>query len=130
MTNRRRTLKHLLLVAGTGLLIQACGSGEQVGDTKDSPVTVPFSPAPDDEWELVWSDEFDGETLNLNNWGYDIGDGSDRGLERWGNNEQQWYTDQNTTVSLRVDLEPGKPFSLHDQITQRQTFPPIAVVFF
>ena len=99
MINRRRTLKHLLLVAGTGLMIQACGSGEQVGDTKDSPITAPFSPPPDEEWTLVWSDEFSGDTLDLNNWGYDLGDGSDRGLERWGNNEQQWYTDQNTSVS-------------------------------
>ncbi len=99
MTNRRRTLKHLLLLASTGLFLSACGGGDSVGDTKDSPVTEPFSPAPAEEWELVWSDEFDGDSLNPNNWGYDLGDGSDRGLERWGNNEQQWYTDQNATVS-------------------------------
>lgn len=99
MTYRRRTLKHVLLLAATGLFLSACGGGDSVGDTKDSPETPPFFPAPEEEWELVWSDEFDGDTLNTANWGYDLGDGSDRGLERWGNNEQQWYTDQNTTVS-------------------------------
>ena len=52
MTYRRRTLKHLLLVAGTGLMISACGGGDSVGDTKDSPVTEPFFPAPEEEWEL------------------------------------------------------------------------------
>ncbi|MDM7860386.1 glycoside hydrolase family 16 protein [Alteromonas sp. ASW11-36] len=99
MTYRRRTLKHVLLLATTGLFLSACGGGDSVGDTKDSPETPPFFPAPEEEWELVWSDEFDGDTLNTANWGYDLGDGSDRGLERWGNNEQQWYTDQNASVS-------------------------------
>lgn len=98
MTDRRRTLKHVLLVAITGAFISACG-GDKVGDTKDSPITEPFTPAPAEEWEMVWSDEFDGDTLDLTRWGYDLGDGSDRGLDRWGNNEQQWYTDQNTSVS-------------------------------
>lgn len=98
MTDRRRTLKHVLLVAITGAFISACG-GDKVGDTKDSPITAPFTPAPAEEWEMVWSDEFDGDTLDLARWGYDLGDGSDRGLDRWGNNEQQWYTDQNTSVS-------------------------------
>ncbi|MFC3096038.1 glycoside hydrolase family 16 protein [Alteromonas sediminis] len=99
MTNRRRTLTHALLIASTGLFLTACGGGDTVGDTKESPVTAPFYPEPTEEWELVWSDEFDGDALNTSNWGYDLGDGSDRGLERWGNNEQQWYTDQNTSVS-------------------------------
>ncbi|WP_100658585.1 glycoside hydrolase family 16 protein [Alteromonas flava] len=98
MINRRRTLKHGLLLAFTGLAIASCG-GDKVGDTKDSPVTEPFFPAPAEEWELVWSDEFDGDSLSAANWVYDLGDGSDRGLDRWGNNEQQYYTDQNTTVS-------------------------------
>lgn len=46
---------------------------------------------------LVWSDEFDTNTLNTNNWSYDIGVG-DNG---WGNGEAQFYTDapSNVTVS-------------------------------
>ena len=28
---------------------------------------------PGDEWELYWSDEFDGNTLNLDNWSYEVG---------------------------------------------------------
>ncbi|WP_420459627.1 family 16 glycosylhydrolase [Neolewinella sp.] len=49
--------------------------------------------------ELVWSDEFDGKTLNLDNWRYELGDGCDRGLCGWGNNELQTYREENTTVS-------------------------------
>jgi beta-glucanase (GH16 family) len=35
-------------------------------------------------WNLVWADEFDGATLDLSKWSYQIG-GS------WGNNELQYY---------------------------------------
>ncbi|MEL0066744.1 MAG: glycoside hydrolase family 16 protein [Gammaproteobacteria bacterium] len=98
MTNRIRSLTHLLLIAFMGIFIAACG-GDKVGDTKDPVVTAAFYPDPAEEWALVWSDEFDGDSLDLTKWGYDLGDGSDRGLERWGNNEQQYYTDANTTVS-------------------------------
>jgi beta-glucanase (GH16 family) len=38
--------------------------------------------------ELVWSDEFAGPNINLNNWTYDIGGGG------WGNNEYEYYTDR------------------------------------
>ncbi|MCA9256927.1 MAG: glycoside hydrolase family 16 protein, partial [Phycisphaerales bacterium] len=42
--------------------------------------------------QLIWSDEFDGTTLNANNWSYQLGDGSQYGLAGWGNNELQYYT--------------------------------------
>jgi beta-glucanase (GH16 family) len=44
---------------------------------------------------LVWSDEFDGATLDPDNWENQIGDGSAYGLPPgWGNNELQYYTDR------------------------------------
>lgn len=98
MINRTRSLIYVLLIAFTGLFIASCG-GDSVGDTKDTIETAPFYPEPAEEWQLVWSDEFDTETLDLSKWGYDLGDGSDRGLQGWGNFEQQWYTNQNATVS-------------------------------
>ena len=45
---------------------------------------------------LIWSDEFGGSALNLNQWTYDIGQG-DWG---WGNNEQQYYTNSSSNVSV------------------------------
>ena len=50
--------------------------------------------------ELIWSDEFDGTELNLNNWEYMIGDGSAYGIPGWGNNELQYYTDQPNNISV------------------------------
>ena len=77
-------------------LLAGCGGG---GDTAKSPVTEPFYPAAEDEWELVWSDEFDGSALDGANWEAQVGDGSEFGLDRWGNNEQQWYLAENATVA-------------------------------
>lgn len=40
------------------------------------------------DWNLVWSDEFNGSSLNSANWMAEIGTGSGG----WGNNELQYYT--------------------------------------
>ena len=47
-------------------------------------------------WTLIWSDEFNGNTLDNNKWGHDVGTGSQYGLWGWGNGELQFYQSQNT----------------------------------
>ncbi|GGF86787.1 hypothetical protein GCM10010912_35080 [Paenibacillus albidus] len=47
-------------------------------------------------WNLAWSDEFDGTSLNTSNWTAEIGTGSGG----WGNNELQYYT--NRAQNLQV----------------------------
>ena len=47
-------------------------------------------------WTLVWSDEFNGTSLDRSVWNYDIGTG-DWG---WGNGEVQYYTDKADNVSV------------------------------
>ncbi|MFK7935532.1 MAG: family 16 glycosylhydrolase [Saprospiraceae bacterium] len=49
------------------------------------------TPASYDGMELVWADEFQADALNLDDWGFDIG----RGNNGWGNNELQYYTEDN-----------------------------------
>ncbi len=50
-------------------------------------------------WKLVWADEFDGDTLNTTKWSYMIGDGTDYGIPGWGNNELQYYQEENVQVA-------------------------------
>ncbi|NIB42631.1 glycoside hydrolase family 16 protein [Pseudomaricurvus alkylphenolicus] len=50
-------------------------------------------------WTLVWRDEFDGDSLNLNNWHVQTGDGTEYGIPGWGNNELQWYQAENLLVA-------------------------------
>ncbi|SFU30412.1 Glycosyl hydrolases family 16 [Pustulibacterium marinum] len=50
-----------------------------------------------DYTNLVWSDEFDVDGApNADNWSYNLGTG-DSG---WGNNEQQYYTDDSDNISV------------------------------
>ena len=49
--------------------------------------------------KLIWSDEFDGNTLNTSNWSYQLGDGCSINLCGWGNNELQWYKEENVQVA-------------------------------
>ena len=45
-------------------------------------------------YALVWQDEFNGSSLNTSLWNYEIG----RGSNGWGNNELQYYRQENATV--------------------------------
>jgi len=54
----------------------------------------PAAPEEIERWELAWSDEFDGDTINPENWLYDTGAGG------WGNNELQSYTDRDENARL------------------------------
>ena len=40
------------------------------------------------KWVQVWSDEFDGGSIDRSKWHYDIGNSG------WGNNELEYYTDR------------------------------------
>ena len=50
-------------------------------------------------WELVWSDEFDGSSLDTAKWNIQTGDGTAEGIPGWGNNELQSYQAGNISVS-------------------------------
>ena len=56
-----------------------------------APLTGPDSPL-DYAIDLVWADEFTGDQLNVGNWNHDIGGG-------WGNNESQYYKEENVNLS-------------------------------
>ncbi len=50
-----------------------------------------------DDWDLVWNDEFDGNAVNTDYWVFETGDGCPN-LCGWGNNEWQYYREQNAWV--------------------------------
>lgn len=97
-------MKKIVLIVTTfvlGLGLIACESGTDDpgtgGSTGSGPVTQPTDEFckeinntyvyEDLDYTLVWSDEFDGTELNLSDWTHEIGGNG------WGNNELQYYTD-------------------------------------
>jgi len=61
------------------------------GEEEVTPDMGYVTPLSYDGWELVWHDEFDGNTINSDNWVFETGDGCPD-LCGWGNNELQ-FTD-------------------------------------
>lgn len=57
-----------------------------VGKTTKAPAPTAFS-------TLVWSDEFNGTSVNTSNWTFETGGGG------WGNNEKEYYQAANATVA-------------------------------
>jgi beta-glucanase (GH16 family) len=51
------------------------------------------------DWNIVWSDEFNGPTVNSSVWTYDIGNNSG-----WGNSELEYYTSRLTNAYVSNGL--------------------------
>ena len=87
----KKIMSLVLLVTLTFLLVSCDDEPEPIIEEKVCLAPSDYSSSL--TYNLVWSDEFDGDTLNEDNWKYEInGSGG-------GNNELQYYTDQNVTVS-------------------------------
>jgi hypothetical protein len=59
-------------------------------------VTVYVGKPADPGTVLLWSDEFDGTSLNTNTWNFETGNNNG-----WGNNEKQYYTNDAANVSVK-----------------------------
>lgn len=73
-------------------------------------------------WNLVWSDEFDGPTINQSNWTFEIGNNNG-----WGNNELEYYTgrlenakieDGKLVITAREESYGGKNYTSARMKTQ------------
>ncbi len=79
-------LGYLLLAGAMAIALSTYATGQTTSGT---------------EWELVWSDEFDGNELDLSKWSYQYGTGASEGLSGWGNNEKQYYTDRPENIFVQ-----------------------------
>ena len=67
-------------------------SAQATGFAANRYVTPAF--VPDDQpknYSLLWSDEFNGSSVDLSKWVFQEGDGTAFKNAGWGNNEEQWY---------------------------------------
>ncbi len=78
------------------------------------------------EWEQVWADEFNGDTLNEDHWSFELGNGCPD-LCGWGNNELQIYTSTNHRLEggklyITAKKEDGRYTSTKITTQKKQTF--------
>ncbi len=91
----------------------------------------PTDPEPTEpQWELSWSDEFNGDVLDETKWSYQLGVQDDyygiKGPSFWGNNEQQYYTREAVSLengalkitAARAQMPNGRNFSSARLITR------------
>ena len=88
--------KQLYVFLSIAFILGACAA--LAPNPTPTPVPSPI-PSPTPEWErsgwnIVWHDEFEGTTLNLNDWTFDIGGGG------WGNQEWEAYTSRPENVRV------------------------------
>ena len=113
---RRAAAGALVLFATLGL---GCGTSTPSEPVDPGPgPTDPTEPTDSATWTLVWSDEFDGASLDLTKWTPQLGDGCDLGICGWGNNELQWYQAENAvvadgllTITAREESAGGKQYT-------------------
>lgn len=93
MSNRTLTkspIAALLLTLG----LVGCGGGDVKTNSDFDAVDTT---APVDDWQLVWSDEFSGSSIDTNKWNFEIN------CAGGGNQEQQCYTDSSENAYVSND---------------------------
>ena len=111
---RMKSIISLSFITTFILLLSSCGGGSS-GVATNTQISQIDTTTPVSDWVMVWSDEFDGTSINTNNWTFEID------CAGGGNNEKQCYTDSsdNAFVSggilniVALPAEPGaeKPYT-------------------
>src|SRR5919205_189515 len=73
----------------------AINCSKKTDTTNTGSNTAPISPTPSapKTYQLVWSDEFNGTSIDTTNWTFEIGGNG------WGNRELEYYGPNNATIS-------------------------------
>ena len=112
------SIHSIWLFVALTILLSGCkkDSGQSTGNNNNNNPPSNNPPPPPKPYQLVWSDEFDTDTVpNSNNWGYDVGGSG------WGNNELEYYTDArpenariengNLVIEARLEDFGGKHYT-------------------
>ncbi|MCR2823116.1 carbohydrate binding domain-containing protein [Lederbergia panacisoli] len=75
-------------------------------------------PSEDSDWSLVWEDNFDGNELDTTKWSIDTGNGFENPdgswNPGWGNNELQYYDENNVKIENGKLILEGRKESISD----------------
>lgn len=103
----------IYLVTMTNGALKITKQGDTGGsDTPSDPIVPPVAGELEDILEdrlLIWHDEFEGDSLNTDNWKYEIG--------YYRNNEPQYYKEENVEVSNSICKITAKKETVIDEST-------------
>ena len=81
-------------VSSSSMTIESSSSAETASS---SSAETTSSSSAEPAAQYLWHDEFDGESIDLNKWTFDIGTGA----SGWGNNEWEYYTDRKENAYIK-----------------------------
>ena len=99
--------RPLFRLVPLAVVLAGIGAASLAGCDNSVEQVVPDAQETPDGWELVWSDEFDGDAVDPARWDTQLGNGCPN-LCGWGNGEFQNYTAENAVVSdgtLKITAE-------------------------
>lgn len=118
--DKKRLSTALSLVLGVTATTMLAGCGGGAETSADPGDIEPSKPVTD--WQLVWSDEFDGESIDTSKWNHEVN------CDGGGNNEAQCYTDNSENsyladgklniVALHAEEGAAKPYTSARMTTQ------------
>lgn len=103
----KKLIPRLVLVTCFGFAAISCGSSPSATATPLTPTATsvpatkrpkPPTATPTGDWQLIWTDEFDGpdsSAVNPSKWSFNTGAGG------WGNGELQYYTDRTDNAYMQ-----------------------------
>lgn len=84
-----KTINLMLCLLAGAQLLSSCKKDVNASSENPSANTDPRAVS----YQLLWSDDFNGNSVNQANWSFETGAGG------WGNNEKQYYQPDNATVA-------------------------------
>lgn len=94
--------------ARTQLTLGLVCAGLLIGGVTSTVFARPAAAAPDDSsYQLVWQDEFDGNALNDNNWGFQTGAWNSSGVQNCYKNSTKNVYVNSGTLKIKALHEPG-----------------------
>ncbi|MCE2407537.1 MAG: family 16 glycosylhydrolase [Pseudomonadales bacterium] len=114
-SEKAEAFTSLLAIFAASILLISCSGGNT--DPAEGG-NEPLNPITPKGWELIWSDEFDGSSLDSSKWNIQTGDGTAEGIPGWGNNELQSYQAGNVsvgggnlTITARQESADGREYT-------------------
>lgn len=101
----KHLLSGILVLTLIAMVSSACAPKEKENNMNDqqsssAPATQDDSYNPGPEWKLVWADEFEGATLNPDNWNYQVEEAGrfNEEWQRYTNSSENAYIENNQLV--------------------------------